>query len=88
MARFEVRLKRSVIKDIERIAHKDDRRRIVQQIGQLADEPRPIGCQKLAGQDRYRLRHRSFRIIYSIEDALLVVQVVRVGHSKDVYRKH
>lgn len=54
-------------------------------IASLAKEPRPLGCKKLRGQNRYRVRSGSYRIIYSIEDASLVVSVIKVGHRRDVY---
>lgn len=45
-----------------------------------SEDPRPHGCQKLSGKDRYRLRQGVYRIVYSIHDDRLVVQVVKVGH--------
>ncbi|MBW1677802.1 MAG: type II toxin-antitoxin system RelE/ParE family toxin [Deltaproteobacteria bacterium] len=47
---------------------------------------RPPGCEKLSGQDKYRLRQGRYRILCSIEDQDLVVYVIRVGQRKDVYR--
>jgi mRNA interferase RelE/StbE len=79
-------IKASAAKEIEDISNRKDRRRIIERIRSLADEPRPPGCQKLSGQDRYRVRQGVYRIVYSIEDENLVVQVVKVGHRKDVYR--
>ena len=86
MARFEVLIKRSAVKEIESIPRKKDRQRVVRRIGQLADDPRPPGCRKLSGRDRYRIRQGSYRIVYAIEDERLIVYVVKVGHRRDVYR--
>jgi mRNA interferase RelE/StbE len=86
VARYEVLIKTSAAKEIDDIPNRKDRRRIVERIRSLEDEPRPPGCQKLSGQDRYRVRQGVYRIVYSIEDEKLVVQVVKVGHRKDVYR--
>ena len=86
MARFEILIKRSAAKEIEAISRKKDRQRIVQKIRQLAEDPRPPGCQKLSGRDRYRILHGPYRIVYSIEDDRLIVYVVKVGHRSDVYR--
>ncbi|MDH3871861.1 MAG: type II toxin-antitoxin system RelE/ParE family toxin, partial [Gammaproteobacteria bacterium] len=72
--------------EIEAIPRKKERQRIIRRIGQLAEDPRPPGSTKLSGYDRYRIRQGSYRIVYSIEDNELVVVVVKVGHSKDVYR--
>ena len=85
MARFEVRIKRSAAKELLRIPRADNRR-IVARIHGLADDPRPEGCEKLAGQESYRIRQGDYRIVYTIDDAHLIVEVVRVGHRRDVYR--
>lgn len=86
MERYKVLIKPSAVKEIEAIPRKKDRQLIAQKIKQLATDPRPHGCQKLSGHDRYRLRQGLYRIIYSIEDNELVVYVVKVGHRKDIYR--
>lgn len=86
MARFEVLIKRSAVKDIESIPRKKDRQRVVRRIRQLAEDPRPPGCRKLSGRDRYRIRQGTYRIVYAIEDERLVVYVVKVGHRREVYR--
>ena len=87
MARYSVRLKASAAREIERVEPKKIRRQIVQRIGRLADDPRPSGCEKLSGHlDRYRVRQGAYRIVYSIEDAVLIVFVIKVGHRSTVYR--
>ena len=87
MASYRVLIKPSAAKEIEAVDQKKDRQRIVARILALADEPRPIGSEKLAGQsDRYRIRIGRYRVVYSIADDDLVVVVVRVADRKDVYR--
>jgi len=86
VARFEILIKRSAAKEIQAIPRKKDRQRIVRKIRQLAEDPRPSGCQKLSGRDRYRIRQGAYRIVYSVEDDRLIVYVVKVGHRSDVYR--
>ncbi len=87
MASYSVQIKPSAAREIEAVDQKKDRQRIVASILALAEEPRPVGCEKLAGQgDRYRIRVGRYRIVYSIADAELVVLVVRVADRKDVYR--
>jgi mRNA interferase RelE/StbE len=86
MASYELVFKKSVAKDL-RSFPKQDVKRIMQKIRSLADDPRPTGCEKLSGQERYRLRQGSYRIVYAIEDARLVVLIVTVGHRSDVYRR-
>lgn len=86
MANYKIELKRSAAKEIERIANEKLRRRVVARIAQLGEDPRPPGCQKLSGQEIYRVRQGQYRIVYTIEDDRLVVTIVRVGHRRDVYR--
>ncbi len=83
---YNVLIKPSAVKEIEKIPRKADRRRIVERIAALADDPRPPGSQKLSGSERYRLRQGAYRIVYAIEDDRLIVYIVKVGHRKDVYR--
>ncbi|MEO8216422.1 MAG: type II toxin-antitoxin system RelE/ParE family toxin [Acidobacteriota bacterium] len=87
MAKYRVLIKRSAAREIEALDQKKDRRRIVARILALADEPRPVGIEKLAGEsNRYRLRVGGYRIVYSISDKEHQVIVVRVVDRKDVYR--
>jgi mRNA interferase RelE/StbE len=85
MASYELAFKKSVAKDL-RVFPKQDVKRIMQRIRSLADDPRPVGCEKLSGQERYRVRQGAYRIIYEIEDDRLIVLVVKVGHRRDLYR--
>ena len=86
MVKYKISIKRSAVKEIEAIPQKKERQRIIRCIGQLAKDPRPPGSRKLSGNDKYRVRQGSYRIIYSIENKELIVVVVKVGHRKDVYR--
>jgi len=85
MASFEIFFKESVWKDLEKIPKKDVRK-ILKKIGSLGDDPRSSGCEKLTGEERYRIRQGRYRILYSIQDLELTVWVVKVGHRSDVYR--
>jgi mRNA interferase RelE/StbE len=85
VAKYDLRIKPSAVKELEALQTKD-RRRIVDKIQNLASEPRPLGCEKLSGQDRYRLRQGHFRILYEIQDSQSTVTVVKIGHRRDVYR--
>jgi mRNA interferase RelE/StbE len=84
MASYELVFKRSVAKDLRELP-KADVKRILQRIRSLADDPRPPGCEKLSGQERYRIRQGAYRIVYEIDDHVLIVLVVKVGHRRDVY---
>jgi mRNA interferase RelE/StbE len=85
MAEYKIYFKESVEKDLRAIPKKD-LGKILARIKSLATDPRPPGHEKLTGQDRYRIRQRRYRIIYSIQDGQCTVWVVKVGHRKDIYR--
>jgi mRNA interferase RelE/StbE len=60
--------------------------RILARIESLAALPRPRGCLKLTGSDKYwRIRVGDYRVLYSIDDAELLIDVVAVRHRKDAY---
>ncbi len=86
MGKYRLLIKPSAVKDLEAIPLKRDRQRVIERISKLAEDPHPFGSEKISGQDKYRLRQGRYRILYAIEDQNLVVQVVKVGHRKDVYR--
>ena len=87
MARYSVFIKPSAGKELDAVGQKKDRKRIVLQIHALGMHPRPEGGEKLSGQfELYRIRVGSYRVIYSIDDDVPEVHVVKIGHRKDVYR--
>jgi mRNA interferase RelE/StbE len=86
VAQYKVLIKTSAAKEIKVISNKKDRQRIVRRIQQLGENPRPPGSQKLSGRERFRVRQGQYRIVYGIEDNILIVYIVKVGHRKDVYR--
>jgi mRNA interferase RelE/StbE len=85
MARYELRHKASVEKDL-RLIPKPDVQRIIARIESLRDDPRPPGVKKLSTQERCRVRQGNYRILYTITDVQLIVEVVKIGHRRDVYR--
>ena len=86
MASYRLTFKKSVTKDFRSIP-KDDVSRILMRIKALVDDPRPMGSEKLSGQERYRVRQGVYRIVYEIQDEELVIIVVKVGHRREVYRE-
>lgn len=68
------------------VVPKKELRRVLHRIEMLAEDPRPPDCEKLTGQDRYRIRQGQYRIVYSIQDKELIVIVVKIAYRKDVYR--
>jgi mRNA interferase RelE/StbE len=82
---FKILIKPSAVKELKRLPKKDCQR-ITLKIQLLSKEPRPEGCEKLSGQEQYRIRQGKYRIIYSIEDDKLIVYVVKIAHRSNVYK--
>jgi len=76
MAAYKIYFRKSVQKDFSSIPQKDYKR-IIDRIGGLGENPRPVGCEKLTGQERYRFRQGRYRIVYSIQDDALTVWIVK-----------
>ena len=85
MGKYSILFRRSVLRDLE-VLPKKDVQRILEAIRTLAVDPRPPQSQKLSGREQYRLRQGTFRILYVIQDDVLIVTVVKVGHRREVYR--
>ena len=85
MAKYEIVLRKSVRKDLEPLS-KRDIQRILTDIAALANDPRPPQSRKLSGSEKYRLRCGTYRVLYEIQDAVLIVCIVKVGHRREVYR--
>ncbi|MFA5367656.1 MAG: type II toxin-antitoxin system RelE/ParE family toxin [Dehalococcoidia bacterium] len=85
MEKYNIDIKQSAIKELNKIPARD-LKKIASKIESLSHNPRPAGCEKLSAQERYRLRQGNYRILYSIEDDILTVYVVKIAHRKDVYR--
>jgi mRNA interferase RelE/StbE len=85
MARYRIEVKKSAAKELSGIP-KRDLLPIVARIRSLADNPRPPGSVKLTAEEKYRMRQGSYRILYTIEDDILTVYIIKVAHRKDAYR--
>jgi mRNA interferase RelE/StbE len=79
-----------VAEEAARFIRKQDKhiqRQIINNIRELAQNPRPQRCKKLQGyKDLYRIPSGNYRIVYTIREKMLLVFVVRVAHRKDIYR--
>jgi len=88
VAEYRLLIKPSAAKEIDAIGSKRDRQRLIARIATLSGEPRPLGCEKLTGaESRYRVRQGNYRVVYAVDDTARVVEVVKVGHRREVYRK-
>jgi mRNA interferase RelE/StbE len=84
--RYRVEVARRAVKALSTLPRRDQQR-IRAAIDLLAEEPRPPGCTKLTGEPHtYRVRTGDYRILYDIFDDRLVVQVIRIGRRRDIYR--
>ena len=87
MASYSVLIKTSAVKELEAVEPRGLRARIVARIQSLARAPRPPDSQKLAGEpERYRIRQGAYRIVYAVDDERRIVEVVKIGHRREVYR--
>ncbi len=85
-AGYRVEIARRALKSIQTLPKKEQQR-VRAAIELLADTPRPPGCVALKGESSaYRVRVGDYRVVYEIHDARLLIQVVRVGHRRQVYR--
>ena len=85
MESYRIVIKKSAAKEIEKI-EKKDRIRIIEKIRSLAKEPKPTVSKKLSGQEKYRIRQGNYRILYQIIEDELIINVVKVGHRRDIYK--
>jgi mRNA interferase RelE/StbE len=84
-APYTVLIKRSAEREMNRLSA-ELFERVTAVILSLEREPRPHGCQKLRGLDEYRIRVGAYRVLYTIDDDKRWIEVVAVGHRRDVYR--
>lgn len=85
MASYRLVVAKSAAKELEALPQLD-RKRTVARIASLAADPRPPGSQKLSGRERYRVRQGDWRVLYEIDDAAKVVDVVKIAHRREAYR--
>lgn len=81
---YEIELRPAAVRALKRIDHQD-RERIRGAIALLGEDPRPPGAKALRGRPGLRVRVGDYRIIYTVDDNVLVVAVVTLGHRRDVY---
>ena len=84
MENYKIKIKKSATKEMQKLP-KEVLKRVVIKIQALSLEPRPPGCKKLTADEKYRVRIGAYRILYSIEDDILMIYIVKVEHRKKVY---
>ncbi|MBW2261350.1 MAG: type II toxin-antitoxin system RelE/ParE family toxin [Deltaproteobacteria bacterium] len=82
---YDVVVKRSAAKELRAIPPPHSGR-ILKAIKRLASEPRPPGCEKLSRRHCYRIRVGAYRIVYTMQDDVLVIEIIKVAHRREAYR--
>ncbi|MCY2924692.1 MAG: type II toxin-antitoxin system RelE/ParE family toxin [Planctomycetota bacterium] len=83
---YRIEFRPAPLRDLQRIPQ-PFRSRLLTAISALARTPRPPGCARLQGPEGFhRVRVGDYRIVYLIQDRVLLICVVRIAHRKDVYR--
>jgi mRNA interferase RelE/StbE len=85
MVKYKITVKKSAAKELEEIPGKE-LRKIVRRIQSLVQNPRPHSSQKLSARQCYRVRQGDYRIVYSIDDKDSVIDIVKIGHRREIYR--
>ena len=84
--KYKVEINKKVRKkDLSAIAPKDVSR-IIERIQKLADNPYPIDAVRLKGREEWRIRQGDYRILYIVEEDIITVYVIKVGHRREVYK--
>jgi len=82
---YKIFIKSSAQKELNTLPAKE-RIRVEEKISKLSENPRPDGCTKLKGDKNYRIRQGNYRVVYSIQDTQLIIEIIKVRHRRFVYR--
>ena len=87
MVNYKVLIKNSAEKELRSLPGVD-LKRVVKRLARLSINPRPVGSEKISGQNHYRIRQGNWRIIYLVNDRRKEVTIFRIGHRREVYRNN
>jgi len=84
---YSIVISKQALKELAKLPLKINRH-ISSAIDALGENPRPAGCKKLKGEKEYiwRIRVGDYRILYSIDDEISIVEIRKIGHRKDIYQ--
>jgi mRNA interferase RelE/StbE len=85
MEKYNVIFTKSAVKELDDIPQKDAQR-ILKRASELSANPRPMGSEKLSARPLHRIRQGDYRIIYFINDSSRIVDIIKIGHRKEIYR--
>jgi len=87
MASYSIRWKKSSVKELRKV-HKETVPKIIEAVEKLALNPYHVGAKKLVGSERtFRIKVGSYRILYEIDESEIIIEIIRVRHRKEIYRK-
>lgn len=83
---YRIQIRKQALKEMEALPVSANKK-IVAAIENLSENPRPAGCKKLKGEREslWRIRIGDYRVIYSIEDVVRIVEIRKIGHRKEIY---
>lgn len=86
MVSYRIEWKRSAIKELKKLPP-NIIKRFITAADSLAENPFPSDSKKLIGSHHtYRIREGSYRLIYNVLTDTILIEIIKVGHRKDVYR--
>ena len=88
MTKYDIVFSKVAAKELRNLP-KEEIKRVYAKSKELESNPRPAGCKKLAGEkeDLWRVRVGDYRIIYTINDTIFIIDIRRIGHRRDIYNK-
>jgi mRNA interferase RelE/StbE len=85
VASYRLEVKKSAARELGELPSKDGAR-VAARIQTLVEEPRPHGCEKLSGEEKYRIRQGVYRVVYEIDDRDARVTIVKIARRREAYR--
>ncbi len=84
--KYSISIKKEALKELKALPKKSVVA-VSDAIDELASQPRPVGCKKLKAnkEELWRIRVGDYRVIYTIEDTIRIVEVRKIGNRRDVY---
>jgi len=85
---YKIEFRPAALRDLKSLP-RDVLSRISRKISALADNPRPLGVEKLSGseEDFYRIRIGDYRVLYTIKDQVMLIIIIKVKHRREAYRR-
>lgn len=82
---YRVELRRQAQRSLDKLPSKDFDK-IIDDIKELSEIPRPTGVEKIKTAGLWRIRQGDYRIVYAIDDGNRLITILRIGHRREIYR--